>query len=66
MNSVKRYDEDLNQYSSALENVNFEIQDISRGLKNYIENTEFDEERLAFLEERLNLIYKIKKNMGTV
>ena len=64
MNSVKRYDEDLNQYSSALENVNFEIQDISRGLKNYIENTEFDEERLAFLEERLNLIYKIKKKYG--
>ena len=64
MNSVKRYDEGLNQYSSALENVNFEIQDISRGLKNYIENTEFDEERLAFLEERLNLIYKIKKKYG--
>lgn len=64
INNVKKFDQDLEPFYIELENIRFELQDLNRSISNYLEGIEIDAERLSFLEERLELVNKLKKKYG--
>lgn len=47
-----------------LENAFYEIEDINSNIGNYLNSTVFDPARLEAVEERLSLLYKLKKKYG--
>lgn len=62
--NTKKFDEKLINFHKQLEGINYELQDLYSGLRDYLDNIEVDSERLAFLNERINLINKLKKKYG--
>lgn len=61
---IKDYDKELKKYHETLINISYELQDLTMELRKYFDRIEFDEERLAFLEERINTINKLKNKYG--
>ena len=64
-------DSSLEKFQSRLENAYYELEDIADEIKNYKNTLVFDADRLAFVQERLALIYKLKQkylqsSQGTV
>lgn len=59
-----RYDQVLKEYGDNLQALLYEFQDIHRGISNYIEGLEIDEEKLFVLRERLDLVNNLKKKYG--
>ena len=64
MQNIRDYDIDLKEYSKVLENINFEIQDVFMNMRSYLERLDIDEERLEFLEGRIDTINKTKRKYG--
>ncbi|MCF6460104.1 DNA repair protein RecN [Clostridium sp. Cult3] len=64
LKDIEKFDSRLQQYNATMENIGFELQDLSRDIKNYLESIEIDEERLEFLEERIDTINVLKKKYG--
>ena len=62
--SVTAYDDQLNGLSEQLGTIDSLLNDFVRDLSEYIDDFEFSEERLVQIEERLNLINKLKMKHG--
>ena len=62
--SVTAYDEKLNGLSEQLGTIDSLLNDFARDLSEYIDDFDFSEERLSQIEERLNLINKLKMKHG--
>nr|WP_318660397.1 DNA repair protein RecN [uncultured Treponema sp.] len=54
-------DGSLKEIDSRIENVFYEVNDIASEIKNYSRGLVFDPERFAFVQDRLSLIYNLKK-----
>lgn len=54
-------DGSLKDVDSRIENLFYEVSDVSEEIKNYSRTLVFDPERLAFVQDRLSLIYNLKK-----
>lgn len=65
LNSVHVFDKKLDPLLSRLKESRYELQDISRELNLYLEGLELDEDRLSYIEERLNLVNRLKKKYGS-
>lgn len=61
---VTAYDEKLNGICEQLGTIDSLLNDFSRDLSEYMDSFDFSEERLAQIEERLNLINKLKMKHG--
>ncbi len=61
---VTAYDENLNGLCEQLGTIDSLLNDFSRDLSEYMDSFDFSEERLVQLEERLNLINKLKTKHG--
>lgn len=61
---VTAYDDSLNSLCEQLGTIDSLLNDFSRDLSEYMDGFDFSEERLAQLEERLNLINKLKAKHG--
>src|SRR5690606_26014370 len=64
LSNVEKYDETLKQYNNILESIEYELMDLCRNIKNYLENLELDEERLIILEEKIDLLNSLKRKYG--
>lgn len=64
LSGVSAYDEALNSLSEQLGTIDSLLNDFSRDLSEYMEDFDFSEERLQQIEERLNLINKLKMKHG--
>lgn len=64
LGNIKKFDKVITEYYDTLNSINFELQELNRNLINYIENINYDEERIVYLEERVNTINKLKKKYG--
>ncbi len=64
MNTIEDYDDELKQYNRVMEDISFELQDLYRDMKNYLESLELDEEKMQFLEDRIDAINTLKKKYG--
>ena len=58
-------DSSLKDVDSRIETLFYEVSDIAEEVKNYSRSLVFDPERLAFVEERLSLIYNLKKKYAS-
>lgn len=64
IDEIKDFDNELERYVNILEDIVFQLEDLSRDMMNYIDGLEFNEERLVFLEDRLNIVNNLKKKYG--
>lgn len=64
MQSTRRLSAELNQISERLDQVQTELQDLARSCDRIAELTDYDPERIAEVQERLNLLYKLQKKHG--
>ena len=64
LNSIMNYDDTLKNFATSLESINFELQDLSTSIINYLEDLVIDEERLQYVEEQIDTINKLKKKYG--
>ncbi|HHV39021.1 MAG TPA: DNA repair protein RecN [Tepidimicrobium sp.] len=64
MQNIIEYDSKLQEYSEVLEDINFEIQDIFMDMRGYLGKLDIDDERLSFLEERIDTINGLKRKYG--
>lgn len=58
-------DNSLDQNRGRLENAYYEIEDIAESLRQYRDGLVFDPARLESVQERLSLIFKLKKKYGS-
>lgn len=68
LNQVARFHPKLPTVSERLEGLLFELQDIASDCERIGDDTEYDEERLQLVNERLNLIFRLqtKHQVGSV
>lgn len=57
-------DSNIDKYKEAFEAAIFQLQEAVRDLRNYEENLEYDPEALKALEDRIDLINKLKRKYG--
>ncbi len=61
---VSKYNKDIKYIEDELEDIRYRISDISKNLDSYIESMEVDEEKLNFLQSRIDLVNTIKTKYG--
>jgi len=64
LTSAAAIDENLKNYLDRMSNSYFDLEDISGSLRDYIFKDNFSPEKLQQYEERLSVIYKLKKKYG--
>jgi DNA repair protein RecN (Recombination protein N) len=64
INGIKDYDDKFKQYNRIIEGISFELQDLYRDMRDYLEGLRIDEERMEFLEDRINTTNTLKKKYG--
>lgn len=64
LHNAAAIDSALEETHARVENLYYELEDIAHGLQAYRERTVFDPGRIEQLEERLNLLQKLKKKYG--
>src|SRR6056297_2307804 len=58
------YDDSLADFHQSLKNIYYELQELSFSLDDYISTVEFDKNELSKIEERLDLINRLKRKYG--
>jgi len=58
------YDDSLADFHQSLKNIYYELEELSFRLDDYISSTEFDKNELKKVEERLDLINRLKRKYG--
>ena len=64
LTALERVDESTAEIVQLAESINYQIEDLSGQLQSYVEEIEFSPERLNEVEERLGLIYNLKRKYG--
>lgn len=62
--AAERFVDDLGGYSEKLQEMGYELEELSATLRDYLENVDFDPRRLDQVEGRLDQIYRLKKKYG--
>ena len=62
--TASRYDAGLSENAEMLETCWLTVEECHKNLLDYLENSEFDAERSAYVEQRLDLWYKLQKKYG--
>ncbi len=64
LSDIAEYDEKLSGFSERIESSLAELEEVSRDIRKYLDGIEFDDEQLNYTEERLSLIYSLKRKYG--
>ncbi len=64
LEKIENIDEIYIKTSNNLKNIYYELQEISRDISNYREEIYFDEQEREEIEQRLDLIYSLKRKYG--
>ncbi len=64
LEKIEGIDEKYEQTVNSLKSVYYELQEISKDISSYRDDTNFDEQERAEIEERLDLIYDLKRKYG--
>lgn len=65
MRELAGIDPETLQISDRLESISIEVQDLAQDLRRYLESVEQDPARLAFVDERLDLIHRLQRKYGS-
>lgn len=64
LEKIENIDKKYEKASTNLKNFYYELQELARDISNYKEDMYFDEEERNYVEERLDLIYSLKRKYG--
>ena len=64
LEKIENIDEKYEKVSGNLKTIYYELQELSRDISGYTKDIYFDEEERNYIEERLNLIYSLKRKYG--
>lgn len=64
LEKIENIDKKYEKASTNLKNSYYELQELARDISNYKEDIYFDEEERNYVEERLDLIYSLKRKYG--
>ena len=64
LEKIEMLDNKYEKVSTNLKSIYYELQELSRDVNEYKNDIYFDEEERDFVEERLNLIYSLKRKYG--
>ena len=64
ISKLSQMDENLTELNTRLESALYELEDIAYQIRDYRDTIEFNPHRLAEVEERLDLIYRLKRKYG--
>ncbi len=64
LEKIEQIDGKYEKASSELKNIYYELQELARDVNSYKTDVEFNEEERDFVEERLDLIYALKRKYG--
>lgn len=64
LSSIAEYDESLNNYNNDIERIMYELQDISREIRNYKENINFEPYELEQIELKVDEINNLRRKYG--
>ena len=64
LEKIEMIDNKYEKVSSNLKSIYYELQELSRDVNEYKNDVYFDEEEREYVEERLNLIYSLKRKYG--
>ena len=59
-----QYDDRLGGYLTAVHDALYSLEEVANRLRDYIDEFDFDPERLSFLQQRMDTIYNLKKKYG--
>lgn len=65
LESIVRFDAHLQAQLTVINDVYYQLEEASANLRDYAENTDFNPNRLSQLQERMDIIYKLKKKYGS-
>jgi len=65
LSSISKYNEKYNSFIEVIQNSFYELDEVTRDIKNSTEAVEVNPEELNKLEERLDLIIKLKRKYGS-
>ena len=64
LESAGRFDDSLLVYARQIAELVVQLEDIVPGLRDYLDQVEYDPQRLAQCQERMDLIYRLKQKYG--
>ncbi len=64
LEKIEQIDSKYEKASNELKNIYYELQELARDVNSYKGNMDFNEEERDFIEERLDLIYSLKRKYG--
>ncbi len=64
LSDAAHYDMSLETLSNAISDTTYDIQEYTNEIRDKIDNFDFDEQALADTEERLDLLYRLRKKYG--
>ncbi len=65
MHTLVRIDESLTPEANAMETIGYEIDELVRGLRAYLEQIEFNPKRQRYVEDRLVLLRRLQRKYGS-
>ena len=65
LENAARFDSSLAPYAQQISELLVQLEDMVPGLRDYLDQVEFDPVKLAKLQERMDLIYRLKQKYGT-
>ena len=64
LGAISQYDKTLDEYNNDIERIMYELQDISRDIRNYKENIDFSPYELEQIETRVDEINNLRRKYG--
>lgn len=64
MNNLAKLDEDWSEKREMVDNLTYQVEDVATFVRDYNENIDFNPLRLQEIEERLGLIFSLKRKYG--
>jgi DNA repair protein RecN (Recombination protein N) len=65
LESAVRFDDFFSAYVQEISGIVVQLEDMAPGLRDYLDQLEFDPVKLGKLQERMDLIYRLKQKYGT-
>ncbi|MCB0209410.1 MAG: DNA repair protein RecN [Anaerolineae bacterium] len=65
MNNLAKLDEDWAEKREMIDNLTYQVEDVASFVRDYNENIDFNPLRLREIEDRLSLIFSLKRKYGT-
>ncbi len=64
MNEISSLDDNFFNFKNILEDVQYKLEDVTRDIRDYRDQIDFDPKSLDYIEERLDLINTLKRKYG--